>query len=130
MTCSNCKFQWCWLCEGEYNYGHYDQGKCKGFQFSRANNIEEARIILVNEHRGYRVNRENRENRGYHYERYDENFDGFCDRFCDSFGRCCITCCVRCYNRISEFFRSIPENTFIVLFIIIVFYGFLNFITS
>ena len=126
MTCSNCKFQWCWLCEGEYNYGHYDQGKCKGFQFSRANNIEEARIILVNEHRG---NRENRGNRGYHYERYDENFDGFCDRFCDSFGRCCITCCITCCNRISQFCNSIPENTFIVLFIIIVFYGLLNFIT-
>ena len=26
MTCSNCKFQWCWLCEGKYEYGHYNRG--------------------------------------------------------------------------------------------------------
>ena len=30
MTCVNCKYQWCWLCEGEYKYGHYDSGKCQG----------------------------------------------------------------------------------------------------
>ena len=42
MTCSNCKYQWCWLCEGEYTYGHYDNGKCKGFQFTNADNVEEA----------------------------------------------------------------------------------------
>ena len=29
MTCINCKYQWCWLCEGEYKYGHYDSGRCK-----------------------------------------------------------------------------------------------------
>ena len=23
----------CWLCEGEYKYGHYDRGNCKGQQF-------------------------------------------------------------------------------------------------
>ena len=57
MTCSNCKFQWCWLCEGEYIYGHYNQGKCKGFQFSKANNIEEARIILENENREHPTDR-------------------------------------------------------------------------
>ena len=33
ITCSKCKFQWCWLCNGEYTSGHYNQGKCKGFQF-------------------------------------------------------------------------------------------------
>ena len=30
MTCISCKYQYCWLCEGEYRYGHYDSGKCKG----------------------------------------------------------------------------------------------------
>ena len=48
MTCSNCKFEWCWLCEEQYMYGHYNQGKCKGFQFSRANNFEEANRISNN----------------------------------------------------------------------------------
>ena len=40
MTCVSCKYQWCWLCEGEYKYGHYDSGKCKGFQFTRADNLK------------------------------------------------------------------------------------------
>ena len=41
MTCTSCKFQWCWLCEGEYLYGHFDSGRCKGQQFTKANSIEE-----------------------------------------------------------------------------------------
>ena len=43
MTCVSCKYQWCWLCEGQYKYGHYDSGKCKGHQFTRADNIKELR---------------------------------------------------------------------------------------
>ena len=42
MTCANCKYQWCWLCEGQYLYGHYDSGKCAGHQFTKADNLEEA----------------------------------------------------------------------------------------
>ena len=34
MTCSSCKYQWCWLCLGKYTYGHYDQGQCQGHQFT------------------------------------------------------------------------------------------------
>ena len=37
MTCTSCKYQWCWLCEGEYKYGHYTQGACNGHQFTKAN---------------------------------------------------------------------------------------------
>ena len=36
MTCVSCKYQWCWLCEGEYKYGHYESGKCQGQQFTKA----------------------------------------------------------------------------------------------
>ena len=43
MTCVSCKYQWCWLCEGEYTYEHYKSGKCEGFQFVRADNIKEAK---------------------------------------------------------------------------------------
>jgi hypothetical protein len=43
MTCSSCKYQWCWLCLGEYKYGHYDRGDCKGHQFTKADNIQEAK---------------------------------------------------------------------------------------
>ena len=41
MTCVSCKYQWCWLCEGEYNYNHYSSGQCKGQQFTRADNINQ-----------------------------------------------------------------------------------------
>ena len=39
MTCVNCQYQWCWLCQGEYKYGHYDRGNCRGQQFSEFNDI-------------------------------------------------------------------------------------------
>ena len=41
MTCASCQYQWCWLCEGKFEYGHYDFGVCKGLQFAKANNLEE-----------------------------------------------------------------------------------------
>ena len=43
MTCSSCKYQWCWLCLGKYTYGHYDRGECKGHQFTKADNLAEAK---------------------------------------------------------------------------------------
>ena len=49
MTCSNCKFEWCWLCEGKYEYGHYTQGICKGLQFYEVRNVEEANRISCRE---------------------------------------------------------------------------------
>ena len=41
MTCVSCKYQWCWLCEGEYKYEHYTSGKCNGKRFTRADNLED-----------------------------------------------------------------------------------------
>ena len=42
MTCTECKYQWCWLCEGKYTYGHYgDNGPCKGLQFKKINYLNE-----------------------------------------------------------------------------------------
>ena len=42
MTCTECKYQWCWLCEGQYEYGHYgDDGPCKGLQFKKINYLSE-----------------------------------------------------------------------------------------
>ena len=48
MTCASCQYQWCWLCEEKYTYGHYDAGKCSGFQFTKADNLEEAQKIRNN----------------------------------------------------------------------------------
>jgi hypothetical protein len=44
MTCVSCKYQWCWLCEGEYNYNHYSSGRCKGQQFTRADNLKQIEV--------------------------------------------------------------------------------------
>ena len=33
MTCIECKFQWCWLCQKPYNYNHFYEGSCNGLQF-------------------------------------------------------------------------------------------------
>ena len=44
MTCKSCRYEWCWLCEGQYNYCHFSTGKCKGHQYTRANNLRQANI--------------------------------------------------------------------------------------
>ena len=33
MTCAECGYQWCWLCEGQYTLDHYQIGQCQGKQF-------------------------------------------------------------------------------------------------
>ena len=33
IICSKCNYEWCWLCNKRYRNGHYNQGKCKGYQF-------------------------------------------------------------------------------------------------
>ena len=38
MTCVHCGYQWCWICEQEYQNDHYTSGKCKGLQFIDADN--------------------------------------------------------------------------------------------
>ena len=41
MTCTECKYQWCWLCEGEYQEGHFRRGQCNGLQFVKINYLSE-----------------------------------------------------------------------------------------
>ena len=40
MTCSQCKYQWCWICEKECVIGHYNFGPCKGMHFESARSKE------------------------------------------------------------------------------------------
>ena len=36
ITCFNCKYQWCWLCNQKYEDGHYKMGgSCFGLQYSK-----------------------------------------------------------------------------------------------
>ena len=46
MTCVECKFQWCWLCQKEYKYGHYDSGSCRGLQFEKEQDEEKIKQML------------------------------------------------------------------------------------
>ena len=46
MTCPRCKYQWCWLCEGKFNYGHYNSGRCEGQQFTKADNLDEIQEMI------------------------------------------------------------------------------------
>ena len=55
MTCVSCKYQWCWLCEGEYKYGHYDYGKCQGQQFAKA----DYPVEIKNNNNNYNYNNNN-----------------------------------------------------------------------
>ena len=46
MTCVECKFQWCWLCQKKYEYGHYNYGSCKGLQFEKEQDEEKIKKML------------------------------------------------------------------------------------
>ena len=46
MTCVQCKFQWCWLCQKECLIGHYSSGSCKGLHFEKEINEENTKKLL------------------------------------------------------------------------------------
>ena len=46
ITCSKCGYQWCWLCNQKYEEGHFDRGKCKGFQFFKPKNDYEIKLVM------------------------------------------------------------------------------------
>ena len=48
MKCTECKFQWCWLCEKEYLYGHFESGLCNGLQFEKINYLSEKNQYKLN----------------------------------------------------------------------------------
>ena len=47
MTCTECKYQWCWLCEGEYQDGHFTKGTCNGLQFAHINFLSEQKAVHI-----------------------------------------------------------------------------------
>ena len=46
ITCSKCGYQWCWLCNQEYSIDHFNQGKCRGFQFFQPKNDYEIKLVM------------------------------------------------------------------------------------
>jgi len=46
ITCTKCGFQWCWLCNQEYNVNHFTGGKCKGFQYFQPKNEYEIKLMM------------------------------------------------------------------------------------
>ena len=46
ITCAKCNHQWCWLCNGDYDPEHYNEGKCKGYQFFRPKNENEIKLAF------------------------------------------------------------------------------------
>ena len=64
MTCTECKYQWCWLCEGEYQEGHFRRGTCNGLQFAKINFLSEKDKVPEN-----RINYDDLNNYHAHHRR-------------------------------------------------------------
>ena len=46
ITCVQCNYEWCWLCNEKYNHDHFSSGKCKGFQFFQPKNDYEIKLMM------------------------------------------------------------------------------------
>jgi len=46
ITCTKCGYQWCWLCNQEYNVNHFLGGKWKGFQYFQPKNEYEIKLMM------------------------------------------------------------------------------------
>ena len=68
-TCTECKYQWCWLCQKKYSERHFIEGNCRGLQFAKINFLKDAPPP------------EKREVHHYHYAHYydDDVYDNYVD---------------------------------------------------
>ena len=46
ITCTKCGYQWCWLCNEQYTKNHFNEGKCRGFQFFRPKNEYDIKLAM------------------------------------------------------------------------------------
>ena len=53
MTCVECKFQWCWLCQKPYTYNHFSQGSCNGLQFYKETDEKKIKAKLEENRKRY-----------------------------------------------------------------------------
>ena len=106
MTCVECNFQWCWLCQKEYKIGHYDSGSCRGLQFEKEQDEEKIKQMLENNLKNENNNISN--NYNYNYNRnnnYNYNYNRNNNRYNDLYNEpivfyndrgCCRRCCCFC----------------------------------
>jgi len=80
ITCTKCGYQWCWLCNEEYNKNHFDGGKCKGFQFFQLKNQYEIRLVMDGK---IKFNELSNSQRQFDYNIDDLNFN---DDYIPNFG--------------------------------------------
>ena len=77
MTCTECKYQWCWLCEGEYQDGHFRTGQCNGLQFAKINYLSEKDKLPKKTEYNFGYNYGNNNVRDYHFHE-EERQRGCC----------------------------------------------------
>ena len=53
MTCVECKFQWCWLCQKPYSYNHFSEGSCNGLQFYKETDEKKIKAKLEENRKKY-----------------------------------------------------------------------------
>ena len=53
MTCVECKFQWCWLCQKPYTYNHFSEGACNGLQFYKETDEKKIKAKLEENRKKY-----------------------------------------------------------------------------
>ena len=46
ITCIECNYQWCWLCNQKYSFDHYNKGKCGGYQFFKPKNEKDIQLAF------------------------------------------------------------------------------------
>ena len=46
ITCAECNYEWCWLCNQHYSESHFNQGKCKGYQFFQPLNENDIKLAF------------------------------------------------------------------------------------
>ena len=47
MTCSNCRYEFCWLCLDKYTSDHFKKGRCKGLQYAKHKRTYLLRFLLI-----------------------------------------------------------------------------------
>ena len=53
MTCVECQFQWCWLCQKPYNSNHFNEGSCNGLQFYKETDEKKIKATLEENRKKY-----------------------------------------------------------------------------